>query len=188
MVRSQSARSDDPRTNQQGRHIMADFRLWSDEFPTNGFMPKAHEYNDKAFGVDGENISPALQWDAPPPDTQSFALTVHDPDAPTGSGFWHWVVVNIPAEARSLSRNAGKPDGSLLPQGALQMRNDYGTVGFGGAAPPRGDKAHRYIFRLHALRVPHLPVNAETTNAVARFMTHLNELDSTTHTGLYELK
>ena len=86
---------------------MADFRLWSDEFPTNGFMPKAHEYHDKAFGVDGENISPALQWDAPPPDTQSFALTVHDPDAPTGSGFWHWVVVNIPADARSLPRNAG---------------------------------------------------------------------------------
>ena len=167
---------------------MADFRLWSDEFPTNGFMPKAHEYHDKAFGVDGENISPALQWDAPPADTQSFALTVHDPDAPTGSGFWHWVVVNIPADARSLPRNAGKADGSLLPQGALQMRNDYGTVGFGGAAPPRGDKAHRYIFRLHALKVAHLPLNAETTNAVARFMTHLNELDSTTHTGLYELK
>ena len=167
---------------------MADFRLWSDDFPTNGFMPKAHEYNDKAFGVDGDNISPSLQWEAPPEDTQSFALTVHDPDAPTGSGFWHWVVVNIPADVRSLPRNAGKADGSLLPQGALQARNDYGTVGFGGAAPPRGDRTHRYIFRLHALKVVHLPINAETTNAIARFMTHLNEIDSTTHTGLYELK
>ena len=116
---------------------MADFRLWSDDFPTNGFMPKAQEYHDKAFGVDGENISPSLQWEAPPEDTQSFALTVHDPDAPTGSGFWHWVVVNIPADVRSLPRNAGKVDGSLLPQGALQVRNDYGTVGFGGAAPPK---------------------------------------------------
>jgi phosphatidylethanolamine-binding protein (PEBP) family uncharacterized protein len=64
---------------------MADFRLWSDEFPTNGFMSKAQEYHDKAFGVDGENISPSLQWEAPPEGTQSFALTVHDPDAPTGS-------------------------------------------------------------------------------------------------------
>jgi len=167
---------------------MADFRLWSDEFPTNGFMSKAQEYHDKAFGVDGKNISPSLQWEAPPEGTQSFALTVHDPDAPTGSGFWHWVVVNIPADVRSLPGNAGAPEGTLLPQGALQVRNDYGTVGFGGAAPPRGDRTHRFIFRLHALKVAQLPINADTTNAVARFMTHLNELDSTTHTGLYELK
>jgi len=83
---------------------------------------------------------------------------------------------------------SGAADGELLPQGALQVRNDYGTVGFGGAAPPRGDRTHRYIFRLHALKVAQLPINADTTNAIARFMTHLNELDSTTHTGLYELK
>ncbi|RFU46151.1 YbhB/YbcL family Raf kinase inhibitor-like protein [Paraburkholderia sp. DHOC27] len=167
---------------------MADFRLWSDDFPNNGFLSRAQEYDDKAFGVDGENISPALQWEGAPEDTQSFALTVYDPDAPTGSGFWHWVVVNIPVDARSLPRNAGKADGSLLPQGALQVRNDYGTVGFGGTAPPRGAKAHRYIFRLHALKVAHVPITPDTTNAVARFMTHLNELDSTTYTGLYELK
>jgi Raf kinase inhibitor-like YbhB/YbcL family protein len=167
---------------------MADFRIWSDDFPANGFMPKAQEFDDKSFGCDGENLSPALQWDAPPTDTQSLALTVYDPDAPTGSGFWHWVIVNISPDTRSLPRNAGKADGSLLPPGALQVRNDYGTVGFGGAAPPRGDKPHRYIYRLHALKVAHLPINAETTNAVARFMTHLNEIDSTTYTGLYELK
>jgi Raf kinase inhibitor-like YbhB/YbcL family protein len=167
---------------------MADFRLWSDDFPSNGFMSKAQEFDDKAFGVDGQNISPSLQWEAPPPETQSFALTLFDPDAPTGSGFWHWVVVNIPADTRSLPLNAGKADGSLLPPGALQVRNDYGTVGFGGAAPPRGDKPHRFIFRLHALKVANLPINAETTNAVARFMTHLNEFDSTAYTGLYELK
>ncbi|ACC71317.1 YbhB/YbcL family Raf kinase inhibitor-like protein [Paraburkholderia phymatum] len=169
---------------------MADFRIWSDDFPANGFMSKAQEMNDKSFGVagDGENMSPALQWDAPPADTQSFALTVYDPDAPTGSGFWHWVVVNLPADARSLPRNAGKADGSLLPPGALQFRNDYGTVGFGGAAPVRGDKPHRFIFRIHALRVTNLPLAADTTNAVARYMTHLNEIDSATYTGLYELK
>ncbi|MGV2289575.1 YbhB/YbcL family Raf kinase inhibitor-like protein [Trinickia sp. YCB016] len=169
---------------------MADFRIWSDDFPANGFMTKAQEMNDKTFGVDGEggNTSPALQWDSPPEGTESFALTIHDPDAPTGSGFWHWVVVNIPADARALPRNAGSADGALLPAGALQVRNDYGTQGFGGAAPPRGDRTHRYIFRLHALKVANLPITAETTNAVARFMTHLNEIDSTTYTGLYELK
>ncbi|WP_028226152.1 YbhB/YbcL family Raf kinase inhibitor-like protein [Paraburkholderia ferrariae] len=167
---------------------MAEFRLWSDDFPNNGFMPKAQEFDERAFGVDGDNVPPALQWDDPPIDTQSFALTVYDPDAPTGSGFWHWVVVNIPVDVRALARNAGKADGSLLPGGAVQVRNDYGTVGFGGAAPPRGDKPHRYIFRVHALKVEQLPVTPETTNAVARFMTHLNEVDSTTYVGLYELK
>jgi Raf kinase inhibitor-like YbhB/YbcL family protein len=128
---------------------MADFRIWSDDFPANGFMPKASEFDDKSFGVDGENISPALQWEAPPADAQSLALTVFDPDAHTGSGFWHWVVVNIPLDARALPRNAGKADGSLLPHGA---------------------------------------VTPDTTNAVARLIMHQNEVDSTTYTGLYELK
>jgi Raf kinase inhibitor-like YbhB/YbcL family protein len=167
---------------------MADFRIWSDDFPANGFMPKASEFDDKSFGVDGENISPALQWEAPPADAQSLALTVFDPDAHTGSGFWHWVVVNIPLDARALPRNAGKADGSLLPHGAVQVRNDYGTAGYGGAAPQRGDKPHRFIFRLHALKAPQLPVTPDTTNAVARLIMHQNEVDSTTYTGLYELK
>jgi Raf kinase inhibitor-like YbhB/YbcL family protein len=167
---------------------MADFRIWSDEFAANGFMARAHEFDQQSFGGSGENVSPALHWDAPPAETRSLALTVYDPDAPTGSGFWHWIVVNIPPDVRSLPRNAGKADGSLLPQGALQLRNDYGTVGFGGAAPPRGDKPHRYIFRIHALSAESLPLDANATNAVARFMTHLNEIDSATHTGLYELK
>ena len=96
--------------------------------------------------------------------------------------------MTIQIELAALARNAGKTDGSLLPQGAVQVRNDYGTVGFGGAAPPRGDKPHRYIFRVHALKAAQLPVTPETTNAVARFMTHLNEVDSTTYVGLYELK
>ena len=167
---------------------MTDFRIWSDEFAANGYLSKNHEFDQQAFGVDGENLSPALQWDGVPPDAKSLALTVYDPDAPTGSGFWHWIVVNIPVDTRSLPQNAGKADGSLLPAGALQLRNDYGTVGFGGAAPPRGDKPHRFIFRIHALKADHLPLDVCATNAVARFMAHLNEIDSATYTGLYQLK
>jgi Raf kinase inhibitor-like YbhB/YbcL family protein len=167
---------------------MADFHIWSDEFAANGYLSKTHEFDQQAFGVHGDNLSPALQWDGVPPETKSLALTLYNPDAPTGSGFWHWVVVNIPVDTRSLPQNAGKADGSLLPAGAVQLRNDYGTVGYGGMAPPRGGKAHRYIFRIQAIRADHLAVDASATNAVARLMTHLNEIDSATYTGLYQLK
>lgn len=131
---------------------MADFRIWSDEFPANGFMTRAQEFDQQAFGGAGDNVSPALQWEAPPADTRSLALTVYDPDAPTGSGFWHWIVVNIPPDVRSLPRNAGTADGALLPQGALQLRNDYGTVGFGGRRAARRQAASLHLPHSCALR------------------------------------
>jgi hypothetical protein len=163
-------------------------KLWTDAFSDNAFMPKRHEFDVADFGAHGDNISPALQWSDLPADTKSLALTVYDPDAPTGSGFWHWVVVNIPVGTQGLAEDAGRADGSGLPAGALQLINDYGTRGFGGAAPPKGDKPHRYIFQLHALKVDQLPVPADATNAVGRFMIHLNQLASATYTGLYEIK
>src|SRR6195952_3313438 len=101
---------------------MADFRVWASEFAANGYFSKAHEFDQQAFGVDGENLSPALQWEGVAPEAESLALTVYDPDAPTGSGFWHWVVVNIPADTHSLPQNPGKADGSLLPAGARALR------------------------------------------------------------------
>ncbi|MGI4814642.1 MAG: YbhB/YbcL family Raf kinase inhibitor-like protein [Janthinobacterium lividum] len=167
---------------------MAEFRIWSDEFVENGFLSKQHEFDNQAFGVQGGNRSPALFWENPPADTASFAVTLYDPDAPTGSGFWHWVVANLAPDVRTLPAGAGASSGSGLPAGAVQTLNDYGTAGFGGAAPPRGDQPHRYIFRVHALSKAMLPIDATTTNAVARFMIHLNEIDSTTVTGLYELR
>jgi Raf kinase inhibitor-like YbhB/YbcL family protein len=166
---------------------MAAFRLWTDAFPANGFMPKAQEYHHAGFGVDGGNVSPALKWENVPAGTKSIALTCYDPDAPTGSGFWHWVAVNLPADMTSLPEGAGAAGGAAMPKGTVQVCNDYGDEGFGGAAPPRGDKPHRYIFRVHALSVDSLPITPDTTNAVARFMIHLNQIAAAEYTGLYLL-
>ncbi|GAB7538882.1 YbhB/YbcL family Raf kinase inhibitor-like protein [Burkholderia sp. 22PA0106] len=167
---------------------MAEFRLRTHAFPEGGLMPKAQEYNHAGFGVDGGNTSPALTWEGVPAEAKSLAITVYDPDAPTGSGFWHWVAVNLPVGTTALPENAGAAGSTTLPAGTVQVRNDYGDEGFGGAAPPRGDAAHRYIFTVHALKVDSLPITPDTTNAVARFMIHLNQVASASYTGLYALK
>src|ERR1039458_9504651 len=103
----------------------------------------ADEQVAKGFGCSGGNVSPALSWSGAPQGTKSFALSVYDPDAPTGSGFWHWVMFNIPANVTSLPEGAGTPDKE--PAGATQIENDYGTVGYGGPCPPKG-KPHHYQF------------------------------------------
>ncbi|KKB63884.1 kinase inhibitor [Robbsia andropogonis] len=166
---------------------MTDFRLFSDDFAADSHFGKEQELNNPDFGTNGKNLSPSLRWEGVPSDAQSLALTVYDPDAPTGSGFWHWVVINLPVDTRSLPTDAGRASGDLMPQGATQMLNDYGFRGFGGWAPPKGDKPHRYIFQIHALKVPSLPLPPDATNAVARFMIHLNQVASATLTGYYAI-
>ncbi len=137
------------------------------------------------FGCTGKNISPELNWANPPADTKSFAVTVYDPDAPTGSGWWHWVVFNLPAKTLSLPAGAGTASGAALPANAQQGRTDFGTQGFGGACPPPGDKPHRYIFTVHALRVEKLEIPADATAAFVGYNIMANSLGKASFTAKF---
>ena len=146
-----------------------------------GTFGAAQIYN--GFGCTGKNVSPALAWSGAPGGTRSFVLTMYDPDAPTGSGFWHWVVMNIPATATSIPTGASGT--GKMPTGAVEMRTDFGTTGYGGPCPPAGDKPHRYIFTLFALKVDKLDVNPQATAAMVGFMTRANTIGTATFTATY---
>ena len=133
-----------------------------------------------------EEISPALKWSGTPKGAKSFAFLVHDPDAPTGgAGWWHWVVINIPAAATELKKDAGKGDGANLPAGSGQVNTNFGGPGWGGPCPPAGDKPHRYNFSLHALKVQKLDVPPNATASLAGFMVNANSAGKATLTGTY---
>jgi len=128
-----------------------------------------------AFRAGGDNISPQLSWSGFPAGTRSFAVTVHDPDAPTGSGFWHWAVHDIPASVSTLPRGAGNPGGAL-PPGAVQLKNELREVGYTGAAPPEGTGKHRYFVVVHAVDTEHLDLDPEATPGALGFTLHFHTL------------
>jgi Raf kinase inhibitor-like YbhB/YbcL family protein len=131
----------------------------------------------------GKNVSPALSWSGAPKDTKSFAVSIYDPDAPTGSGFWHWWVANIPAGVTSLPKGAG--GGTGLPEGAVQPHNDFSLAGYGGPCPPKGSKPHHYVITVYALKADKLDVDASASGAVFGFYVTANTLAKATLTGLY---
>lgn len=156
-------------------------KLTSQDIEDGAKLPLRHVFN--GMGYQGDNCSPHLAWDEVPPGTQSFVITCYDPDAPTGSGWWHWVVANLPAETRSLAQGAGKDDASL-PGQALHGRSDFGTPAYGGAAPPQGE-THRYIFTVHALDVESLDVDNSASGAMVGFNVYFHSLGSASLTVLF---
>jgi Raf kinase inhibitor-like YbhB/YbcL family protein len=138
------------------------FTLTSDDIADGQKMKDDQVFND--WGFSGGNQSPHLSWSGFPAETKSFAVSCYDPDAPTGSGFWHWVLFDVPADVTTLPAGAGTQDSAV----GTHARNDYGVKAFGGAAPPPGDP-HRYVFAVHALDCEKLGVDSDTSPAVVGF-------------------
>ena len=163
---------------------MSGFTLLSPEFFDLAWLDRRHEFN--GFDGAGENRSPALQWSGAPAAAKSFAVTLYDPDAPTGSGFWHWVAFDIPSSVSTLSAGAGSTGTLSLAAGGTQSANDFGVHGYGGPCPPKGAGAHRYVFTVHALSQERLGVPADTPNPVVRFLIQQNTLASARITAHYK--
>jgi Raf kinase inhibitor-like YbhB/YbcL family protein len=164
----------------------AAFTLTSSSFKNGGAIPV--KYSFSGMGCAGENVSPPLEWKNPPAGTKSFALLLHDPDAPTGSGWWHWLVYNIPPDTTSLPEGAGAGDGHALPKGAVHGNTDYGRPGYGGPCPPPGNGKHHYNFRLVALKVDKLEVPAGASPAMIGFNVNANKLGEAKLVGTFERK
>ena len=152
--------------------------LNSNDLKPNGKIPEDFVY--QGMGCTGKNLSPELHWTGAPKGTKSFAVTVYDPDAPTGSGFWHWVVINIPPSVTSLKQGWK----STETPGVIEIPSDFGAASYGGPCPPPG-KPHHYKFSVHALKTDKLDLPAGASNAFARFMIEGATLSKGTFTALY---
>jgi Raf kinase inhibitor-like YbhB/YbcL family protein len=160
------------------------FRLTSTDFTPGGTLNDEQAFD--GMGCTGKNVSPAMRWSGAPAGTKSFALLLHDPDAPTGgAGWWHWIAYDIPANVTELRKGAGKADGSAMPAGAKSVANDYGTPGYGEPCPPVGDKPHRYVFTLYALKVDKLELPQGAHAPVVGFVANANTIAKASVTGMY---
>src|SRR5277367_3109920 len=150
-----------------GAAVAADFKLASPDIGPD--KPLAQDFVFSGFGCSGGNQSPALRWSGAPAGTKSFAVALFDPDAMQGRGFWHWLMVNIPANTTALARDAGKNDGSKLPAGAVQIKNGFRALGYSGSCPPPADEPHGYVMTVYALKVSsvEVPTDAPSTAMLA---------------------
>jgi Raf kinase inhibitor-like YbhB/YbcL family protein len=158
--------------------------LSSNDIAQGEFMDKKQEFN--GFGCSGENLSPHLKWSNAPKGTKSFAITAYDLDAPTGSGWWHWQIINIPVTVTELATNTGSALESLAPAGSSQIQNDYGVRGFGGTCPPQGHGVHRYRFTVYAISVEELELPENASGALAGYMINAHTLESSMIESLYK--
>jgi Raf kinase inhibitor-like YbhB/YbcL family protein len=153
------------------RAVAADFTVTSPQIKDGEIMPMEQVLN--GFGCTGANISPELNWENEPEGTKSYAVTVYDPDAPTGSGWWHWIAFNIPASATGLPTNASvNPEASNM----TQSRTDFGTSGYGGACPPEGDTPHRYQFQVWALDTDRIDLDPQASGAMVGYFLNMHKL------------
>jgi Raf kinase inhibitor-like YbhB/YbcL family protein len=156
-----------------------DFTVTSPQLSEGATLKDEQVFN--GMGCTGKNVSPELVWKNAPAAAKSFAVTVYDPDAPTGSGWWHWLMVNIPTNVTSLKADASKN----APEGTLQTRTDFGAPGFGGACPPPGDKPHRYIVTVWALKTDKIAVDKDASGAMVGYNLNANAIAKATLTGKY---
>lgn len=165
-------------------HDAPSFRVSSESFQDGQTLPPAQR--GASTGAGAKDESPPLSWSGAPAGTRGYAVTVFDPDAPGRGGFWHWAVLDLPADVTSLPAGAGSRQAGHLPPGAFQLKNDGGSTGYMGAAPPRGDGPHRYVVTVHALDVAHSGLDAGARPAKLEAHLAPHTLAKASLTGIYE--
>jgi Raf kinase inhibitor-like YbhB/YbcL family protein len=159
------------------------FEISSSSFPADGTFPP--KYIANIIGCTGQNVSPEVKWSNPPVGTKSFAVTMYDPDAPTGSGFWHWMAVNIPPDVTELKEGQAS-EGGKMPAGTIQARDDAGLSHYVGPCPPKGDAPHHYIITVYAVKVPKLEgIDSTSSGALVGFSLHYATVGKASMTYTY---